>query len=123
MANIDRSAIAFWQYLRRDWSKFGSVDSLRTGCGASQSRVKLWQPLTFAIPSPRFKSPATAKGAFWLGKRHQSRAPEANSDVQYDLLRSPEAAALRQLDLIEAQSSFSQDAQSLKAIISKSFSE
>ena len=47
----------------------------------------------------------------------------SESGVQYDLLRSQEAVALRQQDLIEAQSAFSQDAQSLKAIISKSFSE
>jgi outer membrane protein TolC len=43
--------------------------------------------------------------------------------TQYDALRSQEAVALRQQDLIEAQSTFSQDAQSLKAVISKSFSE
>jgi outer membrane protein TolC len=43
--------------------------------------------------------------------------------AQYDALRSQEAVALRQQDLIEAQSTFSQDAQSLKAIISKSFNE
>ena len=43
--------------------------------------------------------------------------------AQYDALRSQEAVALRQQDLIEAQSTFSQDAQSLKAIISTSFNE
>ena len=49
------------------------------------------------------------------------RASQPNA--QFDVLRSQEAVALRQQDLIEAQSTFSQDAQSLKAIISKSFNE
>jgi outer membrane protein len=47
----------------------------------------------------------------------------SESGVPYDVLRSQEAVALRQQDLIEAQSAFSQDAQSLKGTISKSFSE
>jgi outer membrane protein TolC len=47
----------------------------------------------------------------------------SESGVQYDALRSQEAVALRQQDLIEAQSAFSQDAQSLKATISRSFNE
>jgi len=47
----------------------------------------------------------------------------SESGVQYDALRSQEAVALRQQDLIEAHSAFSQDAQSLKATISRSFNE
>ena len=49
--------------------------------------------------------------------------PASQTGAEYDALRSQEAVALRQQDLIEAQSTFSQDAQSLKAIISKSFNE
>ena len=41
--------------------------------------------------------------------------------AQYDVLRSQEEVALRQQDLLAAQNTFSQDAQSLKAKISKSF--
>jgi outer membrane protein len=47
----------------------------------------------------------------------------SESSVPYDMLRSQEAMALCQQDLIEAQSAFSQDAQSLKATISRSFNE
>jgi outer membrane protein TolC len=43
--------------------------------------------------------------------------------AQYDVLRSQEEVALRQQDLLVAQNTFSQDAQSLKAKISKSFNE
>jgi outer membrane protein TolC len=43
--------------------------------------------------------------------------------AQYDVLRSQEEVAARQQDLLTAQNTFSQDAQSLKAIISKSFNE
>jgi outer membrane protein TolC len=43
--------------------------------------------------------------------------------AQYDVLRSQEEVALRQEDLLAAQNTFSQDAQSLKAKISKSFNE
>jgi len=43
--------------------------------------------------------------------------------AQYDVLRSQEEVALRQQDLLEAQNTFSQHAQSLKAKISKSFNE
>ena len=43
--------------------------------------------------------------------------------AQYDVLRSEEEVALRQQDLLAAQDTFSQDAQSLKAKISRSFSE
>jgi outer membrane protein TolC len=43
--------------------------------------------------------------------------------AQYDLLRSQEEVALRQQDLLAAQNFFSQDAQSMKAKISKSFNE
>jgi outer membrane protein TolC len=43
--------------------------------------------------------------------------------AQYDVLRSEEEVALRQQDLLAAQDTFSQDAQSLKAKISKSFNE
>jgi outer membrane protein TolC len=43
--------------------------------------------------------------------------------AQYDVLRSREEVALRQQDLLAAQNTFSQDAQSLKAKISKSFNE
>ena len=43
--------------------------------------------------------------------------------AQYDVLRSEEEVALRQQDLLAAQDTFSQDAQSLKARISRSFSE
>jgi outer membrane protein TolC len=43
--------------------------------------------------------------------------------AQYDVLRSQEEVALRQQDLLAAQNTFSQDAQSLKARISKSFNE
>jgi len=43
--------------------------------------------------------------------------------AQYDVLRSQEEVALRQQDLLAAQNTFSQDAQSLKAKISKSFNE
>jgi outer membrane protein TolC len=43
--------------------------------------------------------------------------------AQYDVLRSEEEVALRQQDLLVAQDTFSQDAQSLKARISRSFSE
>lgn len=42
--------------------------------------------------------------------------------AQYDVVRSQEEVALRQQDLLVAQNLFSQDAQSLKAKISKSFS-
>jgi len=41
--------------------------------------------------------------------------------AQYDVLRSQEEVALRQQDLLAAQNTFSQDAQTLKAKISKSF--
>jgi outer membrane protein TolC len=41
--------------------------------------------------------------------------------AQYDVLRSQEEVALRQQDLLLAQNTFSQDAQTLKAAISKSF--
>ena len=41
--------------------------------------------------------------------------------AQYDVVRSQEEVALRQQDLLVAQNTFSQDAQSLKAKISKSF--
>ena len=43
--------------------------------------------------------------------------------AQYDVLRSQEEVASRQQDLLAAQNTFSQDAQSLKAKISKSFNE
>jgi outer membrane protein TolC len=43
--------------------------------------------------------------------------------AQYDVLRSQEEVAARQQDLLAAQNVFSQDAQSLKAKISKSFNE
>ena len=43
--------------------------------------------------------------------------------AQYDVLRSQEEVALRQQDLLAAQNTFSQDAQSLKAKVSKSFNE
>jgi len=43
--------------------------------------------------------------------------------AQYDVLRSQEEVALRQQDLLEAQNTFSEHAQSLKAKISKSFNE
>jgi outer membrane protein TolC len=43
--------------------------------------------------------------------------------AQYDVLRSQEEVALRQQDLLAAQNTFSQDAQSLKAKISKSFNQ
>ena len=43
--------------------------------------------------------------------------------AQYDVLRSQEEVAVRQQDLLVAQNTFSQDAQSLKAKISKSFNE
>jgi len=43
--------------------------------------------------------------------------------AQYDVLRSQEEVALRKQDLLAAQNIFSQDAQSLKAKISKSFNE
>ena len=43
--------------------------------------------------------------------------------AQYDVLRGEEEVALRQQDLLAAQNTFSQDAQSLKAKISRSFSE
>jgi outer membrane protein TolC len=43
--------------------------------------------------------------------------------AQYDVLRSQEEVALRQQELLVAQNTFSQDAQSLKAKISKSFNE
>ena len=43
--------------------------------------------------------------------------------AQYDVLRSQEEVALRKQDLVAAASTFSQDAQSLKAKISKSFNE
>jgi outer membrane protein TolC len=43
--------------------------------------------------------------------------------AQYDVLRSQEEVALRQQVLLEAQNTFSQDGQSLKAKISKSFNE
>ena len=43
--------------------------------------------------------------------------------AQYDVLRSQEEVARRQQDLLAAQNTFSQDAQTLKAKISKSFNE
>jgi outer membrane protein TolC len=43
--------------------------------------------------------------------------------AQYDVLRSQEEVALRKQDLLTAQNTFSQDAQTLKAKISKSFNE
>lgn len=43
--------------------------------------------------------------------------------AQYDVLRSQEEVAARQQDLLAAGNTFSQDAQSLKAKISKSFNE
>jgi outer membrane protein TolC len=43
--------------------------------------------------------------------------------AQYDVVRSQEEVALREQDLLAAQNTFSQDAQSLKAKISKSFNE
>ena len=43
--------------------------------------------------------------------------------AQYDVLRSQEEVALRKQDLLTAGNTFSQDAQSLKAKISKSFNE
>ena len=43
--------------------------------------------------------------------------------AQYDVLRSQEEVALRKQDLLAAENTFSQDAQSLKAKISKSFNE
>jgi len=43
--------------------------------------------------------------------------------AQFDVLRSQEEVAARQQDLLAAQNTFSQDAQSLKAKISKSFNE
>jgi len=43
--------------------------------------------------------------------------------AQYDVLRSLEEVALRQEDLLAAQHTFSQDGQSLKAKLSKSFNE
>jgi outer membrane protein TolC len=43
--------------------------------------------------------------------------------AQYDVLLSQEEVALRQQDLLAAQHTFSQDAQSLKAKLSKSFDE
>ena len=49
--------------------------------------------------------------------------PASQPGAPYDVLRSQEEVALRQQDLIDAQSTFSQDAQTLKATISRSFSE
>jgi hypothetical protein len=43
--------------------------------------------------------------------------------AEYNDLRSQEEVALREHDLLEAQSTFSQDAQSLKAEINKSFNQ
>jgi len=43
--------------------------------------------------------------------------------AQYDVLRSQEEVAARQQDLLVAQNTFSQDAQTMKAKISKSFNE
>ena len=43
--------------------------------------------------------------------------------AQYDVLRSQEEVALRKQDLLAAENTYSQDAQSLKAKISKSFNE
>jgi outer membrane protein len=43
--------------------------------------------------------------------------------AQYDVLRSEEEVAAREQDLLAAQNTFSQDAQSLKAKVSKSFNE
>jgi outer membrane protein len=43
--------------------------------------------------------------------------------AQYDVLRSQEEVALRKQDLLKAGNTFSQDAQSLKAKISKSFNQ
>jgi outer membrane protein TolC len=43
--------------------------------------------------------------------------------ARFDILRSEEEVALRQQDLLAAQDTFSQDAQSLKAKISRSFNE
>jgi outer membrane protein TolC len=43
--------------------------------------------------------------------------------AQYDVVRSQEEVASREQDLLAAQNTFSQDAQSLKAKISKSFNE
>ena len=43
--------------------------------------------------------------------------------AQYDVLRSQEEVALRKQDLLTAGNTFSQDAQTLKAKISKSFND
>ncbi len=43
--------------------------------------------------------------------------------AEYNVLRSQEEVALREHDLLEAQNTFSQDAQSLKAKITKSFNQ
>ena len=64
------------------------------------------------------------------GLEHAQKLLEGNqaevkirSAAQYDVLRSEEEVALLQQVLLAAQSTFSQDAQSLKAKISTSFSE
>jgi len=48
---------------------------------------------------------------------------KAGPTAEYDVLRSEEEVALRQEDLLAARNTFSQDAQSLKSKISRSFNE
>ena len=50
-------------------------------------------------------------------------AAKSGPAAQYDMLRSQEEVALRQQVLLAAQNTFSQDGQSLKAKLSKSFNE
>jgi outer membrane protein TolC len=57
-----------------------------------------------------------------LLEKNQTEA-KVRPAAQYDVLLSQEEVALRQQDLLAAQHTFSQDAQSLKAKISKSFDE
>ncbi|MGA2117713.1 MAG: TolC family protein [Bryobacteraceae bacterium] len=51
------------------------------------------------------------------------RAAKSGPAAQYDMLRSQEEVALRRQVLLAAQNAFSQDGQSLKAKLSKSFNE
>jgi hypothetical protein len=57
------------------------LTSSERGSEALQSRVKLKQPSAFVIPSPRFKSPATVKGAFWPGEKYQNHAPGGGAQL------------------------------------------
>jgi len=53
---------------------------------------------------------------------NQAQAKTAHT-AEYDVLRSEEEVALRQQDLLAARNTFSQDAQSLKSKVSRSFNE